>query len=142
MMACTSPAFTVRSRPRKISLPSIPACKFLISNKAINNSNLLLRRLATAPTPAPFALGLAAADDEQEHEGKRIEAEHRNERPIMRLGQPQKQRHRHHDGHSAEGDCPALPGYRRGAIAVAFRLEPISGHRHRPSLAHRAFERD
>src|SRR6478609_7824064 len=30
MMACTSPAFTVRSIPRRISLPPAFACKFLI----------------------------------------------------------------------------------------------------------------
>src|SRR5580704_2820676 len=33
MMACTSPAFTVRSRPLRISLPSISTCRFLISSR-------------------------------------------------------------------------------------------------------------
>src|SRR3982074_1424053 len=32
MMACTSPLFTVRSRPLRICLPSTVTCKFLTSN--------------------------------------------------------------------------------------------------------------
>ena len=32
MMACTSPLFTVRSRPLRISLPSTVTCRFLISS--------------------------------------------------------------------------------------------------------------
>src|ERR1043166_3684072 len=32
MMACTSPLFTVRSRPFRICLPSTVTCKFLTSN--------------------------------------------------------------------------------------------------------------
>src|SRR5215831_18758342 len=35
MMAWTSPAFTVRSMPRRISLPATVACKFLTSSSAI-----------------------------------------------------------------------------------------------------------
>src|SRR6202043_3537860 len=35
MIACTSPAFTARSRPLRISLPSISTCRFLISNSVI-----------------------------------------------------------------------------------------------------------
>src|SRR5690242_3517231 len=35
MMACTSPLFTVRSRPLRIVLPSISTCRFLISSSGI-----------------------------------------------------------------------------------------------------------
>src|SRR5271170_2853245 len=35
MIACTSPAFTVRSRPLRISLPSISTCRFLTSSNGI-----------------------------------------------------------------------------------------------------------
>src|SRR4051812_46904127 len=37
MIACTSPWPTSRSRPFRICLPSMPACKFLISSKAIRS---------------------------------------------------------------------------------------------------------
>src|ERR1043165_6297390 len=36
MIACTSPGFTVRSRPLRIFLPSISTCRFLISSSGIS----------------------------------------------------------------------------------------------------------
>ena len=73
MIACTSPAFTVRSRPLRISLPSISTCRFLTSRSAIPKTPKSVR-LAIAPTPAPFAVGLAPADDRENGQGDGVEA--------------------------------------------------------------------
>src|SRR6059036_3155632 len=52
MMACTSPARTVRSTPRRISLPSIPACRFLISSNTVP----VIRRCLEADAEQPLRL--------------------------------------------------------------------------------------
>src|SRR5271170_811631 len=106
-MACTSPAFTVRSRPLRISLPSISTCKFLISRSVIpKDSSISFVRLPVAPTPAPapFALGLAAADDRENGEGDDVEREQRRQLPITFLRQPQKQRNRQHRQHGPRSE--------------------------------------
>src|SRR3989442_198536 len=41
MMACTSPARTVRSTPRRISYPSIPAHRFLISSQTMPHADVV-----------------------------------------------------------------------------------------------------
>src|SRR5258708_30550767 len=43
MMECTSPTLTVRFTPRRISLPLIVACKFLISSRLISLSDAPLK---------------------------------------------------------------------------------------------------
>src|SRR6516225_8175293 len=132
MIACTSPAFTARSRPLRISLPSISTCRFLISNSAIKNSSLLFghaqRRLFATPTPAPFAFGLAPRDFKNGDNDPSV-----NEKGAPKPRTDGSKRHqpqgRGSDDHHGNGrDRPALPGHRRRAVAELLGFEPIGVH--------------
>src|SRR3984885_9738302 len=65
MIACTSPAFTARSRPLRISLPSISTCRFLISNSVIVFNPILrtffrsFRASGESSSGSPLARGRA-----------------------------------------------------------------------------------
>src|SRR5215472_4166548 len=124
MIACTSPGFTVRSRPFKISLPSISACRFFISSSAISNKlqiqQTLLSRLAIAPAPAEFTLGLAADNhpkhgEDQHLDGKELKPNPRT-LPTVRMNQNGR---RCDDRHRSADDRPALPRHGRGAVAIS-----------------------
>src|SRR5215472_4696648 len=117
MMACTSPALTARSTPLRISLPSISTCRFLISSSGIQtpvNSLCAERRLATTPAPAPFAIGLATADDPKGGNDQGLEREERdiNRQASAAVIQNQ-QRSGGDNDHRRAGDGPAFPRRRR-----------------------------
>src|ERR1700688_665793 len=117
MIACTSPAFTVRSRPLRISLPSISTCRFSISSNGIKNSGFLFnraRRLFVAPAPAPRAFGFLWRDEPKADEDNSIN-EHGDPKPRIHGGKSRQPRGRGgHDEHRRDRDPPPPPSHRGG----------------------------
>src|ERR1700722_17966099 len=131
MIAWTSPAFTMRSRPLRISLPSISTCRFSISSNGIKNSGFLFnraRRLFVAPAPAPIAFGFLSRDEPKADEDNSIN-EHGDPKPGVHCGKSRQPPGRGgQDEHPCNRDRPALPGHGRGAVAELLGSEPIGGH--------------
>src|SRR5476649_2724529 len=113
MIACTSPTFTVRSRPFRIFLPPASTCRFFTSNKAIMFSLYRLRSssppastIAASPTPTPFAIGLAIADhDANEGEDNR---DHRHNNPIHVIGRAAERLHWDDRDHTTKAGAAAV----------------------------------